>query len=148
MLSVSPVSNNAVHFRAEGTQNVLEREGAFAKPKADQAAMPAADTAEKKSGSGKKVLGTIVGLVAVAAALVALPKLFPNAIKVLSEADMKNAKFMQKVGHYTAKVGEFIGKYTYEPIANLFKGKKSKEAAAAAEQAADSIIYKLKNVIA
>lgn len=140
-------SISSVNFCAANNVNtassMLERPGKFAKPTTPTAAPEANE--EKKSGVGKKVAGTIVGLAVVAAALVALPKVFPNAIKVLSKDELTNAKFMQKVGHYTAKVGEAIGKYTYEPIAKLFS-KKGAEAATnatanAGKPAADAKIY-------
>lgn len=143
MLSVSPVSNNVVRFRGNETAstNILERDGAFSKSKVEessaQAQMPGAETPEeKKSGSGKKVLGAVIGLVAVAAALAALPKVFPSSIKALSDAELKDAKFGKKVGHYFAKVGNAIAKYTYEPIVNLFKGKGAKKTTDAAKDAA------------
>lgn len=142
MLSVSPVSNNVVRFRGNETAgaSILERDGAFSKPKTEgtaaQAQMAGGDSVEeKKSGSGKKVLGAVVGLVAVAAALVALPKVFPNAIKVLSEVEMKDAGWGKKIGHYFAKTGEAIAKYTYDPIVNLFKGKGKDKAADTAKDA-------------
>lgn len=130
MLAVNPISN--VRF-GEGPASILEREGAFSKPKTDAAssnnANPAAVSNEasksgKKSNTGKKVVGTIVGLAVVAAALAALPKVFPNAIKELPKADRKG--FMKIVGHYVATVGNTISKYTYEPVVNLFKGKAKK----------------------
>lgn len=142
MLSVNPVSNNVIRFRGTeaASSSVLERNGAFSKPSADanvSAQMPAVEGEEKKSGTGKKVLGATLGLVAVAAALVALPKVFPNAIKELSKAELKDAKFMTKVGHYFATAGNAIGKYTYEPIVNLFKGK-GKAADAPKDAASDA----------
>lgn len=127
MLSVSPISS--VHF-GEGPI-ALDRAGAYAKANTDASAAPAAQQAKpeekKSSGTGKKVLGTVAGLVVVAAALAALPKVFPKAIRRLN-ADELAAKpgFMKKVGHYVAVAGETIAKYTYEPIVNLFKkGKKA-----------------------
>ena len=70
-------------------------------------------TAPKKS-TGKKVMKWVLGLATVAAAVVALPKLFPNAIKVLE--NLEGAKFGQKIGHYIAKAGDAI----WSPIAKIF----------------------------
>lgn len=121
---VSPISN--VRFCGEAAaSNILERDGAYARPKTEtSAASTGAPVEEKKSGH--KFLKTIAGLVVAAAALVALPKIFPNAVKVLSKAELEaKPGFMKKIGHYVAKTGETIGKYTYEPIVKLFKGKKA-----------------------
>lgn len=115
--------------------SILSRPGKFSNPaganetKAPsqspaQAPAQAAGEEKKSSGAGKKVAGTIVTLAVIAAALVALPKVFPNAIKALSEAELKDAKWTQKIGHYVAEVGNAIGKYTYEPIAKLFSKNK------------------------
>lgn len=124
MLSVSPISS--VHF-GEGPI-ALDRAGAFSKPNANNTAAPAQQPQpeEKKSSTGKKVLGTVAGLVVVAAALAALPKIFPNAIKKLGAEELAaKPGFMKKIGHYVAVAGEAIAKYTYEPIVKLFKGKKA-----------------------
>ncbi len=111
--------------------SILSRPGKFSNPaganetKAPAQAPTQAGGEEKKSsGAGKKVVGTVVTLAVIAAALVALPKVFPNAIKALSEAELKDAKWTQKIGHYVAEVGNAIGKYTYEPIAKLFSKNK------------------------
>ena len=127
MLAVSPISN--VRF-GDGPASILEREGAFSKPKTEAQTSAAVNSTaaddKKKSGAGKKVVGTIVGLAVVAAALAVLPKVFPKAIKELSKEELKaKPGFMKTVGHYVAVVGNAITKYTYEPIAKLFKGKKA-----------------------
>lgn len=128
-MMVNPVSMSSVRF-CGGTEgaDILGRPGKFANAN-PSAEAPAAEKAPKKKSH--KLLKTIVGLAVVAGALVALPKAFPNAIKVLGEDAMKNATFTQKAGHYLATVGEAIGKYTYEPIAKLFKGKEKEVAEAA-----------------
>ncbi len=115
-MMVSPISS--VRFGSGAATIDLAREGAHTRPNAEAAA-PAA--AEKKSGTGKKVLKTVIGLAVVAAALAALPKVFKNAIKVLPTEELAEAGFMKKAAHYLAKTGEAIGKYTYEPIVKLFK---------------------------
>lgn len=122
---LSPVSNvsSRVRFGEAAQANPLERQGAYAKP-AEQTAAPAQETAAKKSG-GKKVLAAVGGLALIAAGLVGLYKF--GAVKVLESTE--GAKLMQKVGHYVAKAGEFISKYTYDPVAKLctkiFKGGKA-----------------------
>lgn len=129
MLAVNPISS--VRF-GDSPVSALDREGAFSKNKAAGAAASTApanvsQVPEKKSSTGKKVVGTIVGLAVVAAALAALPKVFPNAIKALSKEELAaKPGFMKKVGHYVATVGNAIAKYTYEPVVNLFKKKPPK----------------------
>ncbi|MBD8964450.1 hypothetical protein EGQ77_07605 [bacterium] len=109
---------SGVRFRGAeqaATINPLERPGKYAKPETP----PEAPT-EKKSGSGGKTLAkTVVGLAVITGALVALPKVLPNIIKALPTEELANAGIMDKAAHYLAKAGEFIGKYTYEPIKNL-----------------------------
>lgn len=124
MLAVNPISS--VRF-GEGSV-ALDREGAFAKPKAENSAMqqPVQDEV-KKSGTAKKIVGTILGLAAVAGALAALPKVCPNAIRVLSKDELAaKPGFAKTLGHYVAVIGNKIAEYTYEPIVKLFKGKKPK----------------------
>jgi len=102
--------------KPEGS-NFLDRPGAFAKPAAENPA-PAQAEPKKKSSVGKKLL-TLAGVaVAVAAALVAGNK--TGVLKVLDEAAISDAGIFKKAGHYLAKAGEWVGKYTYEPIAKLF----------------------------
>ena len=129
-MMVNPVAMSSVRFcgGAEGA-DVLSRPGKYANTEASADAPKTDKAPAKKKSHG--FLKTVAGLVVVAAALVALPKVFPNAIKVLGEDTMKNASWKQKAGHYLAKVGEGIGKYTYEPIAKLFKGKEKEVAEAA-----------------
>ena len=114
MLSVSPVSS--VNFRS--SQIDLAAPGKYSNPVSSDQVSVVDGSPKKKS---RKFLKTVLGLAAAAAVLVALPKLFPKAIKVLSAEEKEGAKFMQKVAHYLASAGEVMGKYTYEPIANLFK---------------------------
>ena len=114
MLSVSPVSS--VNFRS--SQIDLAAPGKYSNPVSPEQSVVAENAPKKKS---RKFLKTVLGLVATAAVLVALPKLFPIAIKVLSAEEKEGAKFMQKAAHYLASAGKVIGKYTYEPIAKLFK---------------------------
>ena len=113
-MMVSPISS--VRFCGEAKVLDLAREGAHAKQ-----AAPVPEAEKQKSGTGKKVLNTVIGLVVAAGVLAALPKVFPKAIKTLDAETLKDAKFMNKIGHYLAKAGEFIGKYTYKPIVRLFK---------------------------
>lgn len=107
---------------ATGTKKVdadyLNRPGAFTKPEADTVVKTQAEP-KKKSGLGKKLLVLAGVALAVGAALVAGNK--TGLVKVLDEAAKADAGIMQKASHYLAKAGEWVGKYTYEPIANLFK---------------------------
>lgn len=126
---VNPISS--IRFCGEttaATANVLERPGKYSNPAPKSEVAPAAASTEEKqsSGKGKKVLGVVGTLVAVAAVLAALPKVFPKAIAKLSEDELAaKPGFMKKVGHYLAKVGDAIYDYTCKPIVNLFKGKKA-----------------------
>lgn len=109
--------------------SILERPGKYSNPAPKTETAPAAAPAEEKqsSGKGKKVLGVVGTLVAVAAVLAALPKVFPNAIAKLSQEELAaKPGFMKKVGHYIAKVGNAIYDCTCQPILNLFKGKGKK----------------------
>lgn len=107
---------------ATGTKKVdadyLNRPGAFTKPEADTVVKTQTEP-KKKSGLGKKLLVLAGVALAVGAALVAGNK--TGLVKVLDEAAKADAGIMQKASHYLAKAGEWVGKYTYEPIANLFK---------------------------
>lgn len=107
---------------ATGTKKVdadyLNRPGAFTKPEADTVETTQAQP-KKKSSFGKKLLVLAGVALAVGAALVAGNK--TGLVKVLTDAEKEGAGIMQKASHYLAKAGEWVGKYTYEPIANLFK---------------------------
>lgn len=94
------------------TTNILERDGAFAKPKTDASA----NAPKKKSGIGKKILTTVAVLAAVAGALVGLNK--AGVVKVLESRE--GASFMQKVGHYVAVAADFVTKNTWDKVAKLF----------------------------
>lgn len=119
-MMVNPMSS--VSFRATtDATSILERPGKYSNPAPEQqqTATQAAGEQKKSSGTGKKVFGTVATLVVIAGVLAALPKVFPKAIKSLSKEELANAKIMEKVGHYFAKTGETIAKYTYEPVVNL-----------------------------
>ena len=125
MLSpVSMASVSRVHFG----DNALDRQGAYAKPAEEAAAAPAE---EKTSSTGKKVAIGAGIVLAVLATLVGLTR--GNVLKPLEEAALKEAKWYSPKlwGHYLAKAGDAIAKYTWDPIAKLF-GKKGAEAAAPA----------------
>lgn len=132
-MMVNPVSVSNVRFCGEANAaDVLGRAGKFSNGAAAPEAAATTEQAPKKKKS-HKFLKTVVTLAVVAGALAALPKVFPNAIKTIEKDAMKDAKFLQKVGHYLAKVGEGIAKYTYKPIVNLFKKDKGKAAGEAGE---------------
>ncbi|MCM1339697.1 MAG: hypothetical protein NC191_08505 [Muribaculaceae bacterium] len=114
-MMVNPVS--AVNFRGTMTgTNPLEREGAFSSAPKTEAA-PEAPV--KKKSTGKKIAKAVAAVAVVAAALAGLNKF--GVTKVLDAVALEGAGFMQKAGHYLGKAGEFVAKYTYEPIVKLFK---------------------------
>ncbi len=123
-MMLSPVSNlnvSRVRFAGEGAAaNPLERAGAYSR-QAEEVVTTEAKP-EKKS-TGKTMLKLVGGLALIAAGLVGLQKF--GAVKVLESTE--GTTLMKKAGHYLAKAGEFIGKYTYDPAAKLctklFKGK-------------------------
>ena len=138
-MMVNPVSMSNVRFTGEAT-NVLERPGAFAKP---AEAAPAEVAAKpKKKRTALKVLG---GLVVAAATLVALRR--TNVLKVLDDVALGEAGIFKKAGHYLAQAGEFVAKYTYDPVVKLFGrlfgGKGAEAAAEAAEAAAEGAAHVL-----
>ncbi len=111
-MMVNPVS--AVRFTSNTAVNPLEREGAFSKPKAE---VPA-EAPVKKHSKTKKAVKVLGGLALVAAALVGLNKF--GVTKVLGADALGTAGFMSKVGHYLGKAGEFVAKYTIDPLVKLF----------------------------
>lgn len=121
---VSPISN--VRFCANeaavSSNGVLDRPGAYTKPATAEA--PAANPPQnppKKGSFLKKALIAGGVVVAVAAALVTGNK--KGWFKILDEVGKNEASIIEKAGHYLGKAGEWIGKYTYEPIAKLFAKK-------------------------
>jgi hypothetical protein len=142
MLSpVSMASVSRVHFG----ENALDRQGAYAKPVEEAAVAPAE---EKKSSTGKKVAIGAGVVLAVLATLVGLTK--GKVLKVLDEAALKEARWYspKKWGHYLAKAGEGIAKYTWDPIAKLFSKKSATVAAGGAEAGADAAAGAATSVIA
>ncbi len=122
-------SISSVRFCGDTTgANALSRPGRFSGGDAQQttAATTAPADKPKKSG-GKKFLKFVATLVVIAGVLAALPKVFPKAIKTLDAEALKNAKTMDKVGHYLAKTGEAI----ISPFTKLFKKKPAAPAAPA-----------------
>ncbi len=118
-MSISPVSG--VSFRANevDTTNLLERPGKYSLPEAAKDEFLAPEGEKKKSSWGKKLLKTLGVAAVIAAGLVALKKF--DVVKILNPEALKEAKFLQKLGHYVAKAGDVIAKYTYEPLIALFK---------------------------
>ena len=89
----------SVRFRGnEGTavpDDFFSRPGAYTKTDV-QENTEKTDT-NKKSSVGKKVLWTVVTLAVIAAALVALPKVFPKAFEAKDVTDLKGfKKYLQK----------------------------------------------------
>lgn len=118
MLSpVSMASVSRVHFG--DSQNILEREGAYANKA--QAAAPAEVSDEKKSNSGKKIA---IGAAVVAALLLGLGALSRKKIifKPLDAEALKNAHWYspKKWGHYLHAAGEKIAQWTWDPAKKLW----------------------------
>ena len=132
-MMVNPVSMSNVRFTGEAT-NVLERPGAFAKPAEAAPAEVAAKPKKKRTA-----LKVLAGLVVAAATLVALKK--TNVLKVLDDVALGEAGIFKKAGHYLAQAGEFIAKYTYDPVAKFvgkfFGGKGAEAVAEGAETVAE-----------
>lgn len=137
-MMVNPVSMSNVRFTAGEGTNVLERPGAFSKPVDNQAAALNDEVAAKPKKKNRAALLSLAGVVVAAATLAVLAK--KNVVKTLNNVEFKEAKFMDKVSHYLAKAGEFIAKYTYDPVAKLcskwFGGKKGEKVAEAASRIA------------
>ncbi len=103
----------------------------FAQPQAYLAQPNAAsgvsgDKFEKKSNKGKKIIGTLIGLVAAAGLLIAGHRKGFLAVKDLST----DAKFFTKVKHYVLKgldtAGTFLDEKIYKHIESFIKGLKGK----------------------
>lgn len=103
----------------------------FAQPQAYLAQPNAAsgvsgDKFEKKNNKGKKIVGTLIGLVAAAGLLIAGHRKGFLAVKDLSP----DAKFFSKVKHYVLKgldtAGTFLDEKIYRHIESFIKGLKGK----------------------
>ena len=132
---VSMASASRLHF-GDAAQDRLAREGAYSKAPQD---VVAPEAAEKKSGKGKK--WAIAGIVVVAAAALLAVLSRRDVFKFIPEEQLKDAKFFKKVGHYLHQAGEYIAKYTWDPVRDLFKAgekaaDKAGEAAGKAGEAA------------
>ena len=112
-------SISSVRFCGDTTASVLSRPGKFAGAEG-QYNTTATEPADKpKKSGGKKFLKFLATVAVIAGALAALPKIFPKAIKTLDGEALKNAKTMEKIGHYVATAGEAICK----PFTKLFAKK-------------------------
>lgn len=124
---INAVSN--VSFRgteqASDWQQLIESEGQYTQ-KPTQAAKPdsveLSNKPEKKGKAGKVIGGTIAAVVVAGLALFGLSR--GNILKI-----DKDAKGMAKIGSWLAEAGEWIGTKMIDPIRNLFKSNKVKEAA-------------------
>ncbi len=132
-VSMASVSN--VRF-GDAAQDRLAREGAYSKAPQEAAAPEAA---EKKSHKGRK--WAIAGIVVVAAAVALAVLSRKNVFKALSEAELKDASFFKKVGHYLHQAGEYVAKYTWDPVRDLFKAgeKAADKAGEAAGKASEAV---------
>jgi hypothetical protein len=137
-LMISPVSMasaSRLHF-GDAAQDRLAREGAYSKAPQD---VVAPEAAEKKSGKGKK--WAIAGIVVVAAAALLAVLSRRDVFKFIPEEQLKDAKFFKKVGHYLHQAGEYIAKYTWDPVRDLFKAgeKAADKAGEAAGKASEAV---------
>lgn len=111
-------SVSAVSFKANPTvQSAQERinaPGKFTKPEASTQNIV---KAPKKKHTLLKVLGGLVGAAVVVAAGT-LIGVKTDKLKVLP--DLNGAKFMQKVGHYLGKMGEWIDTNMWQRVVKLF----------------------------
>lgn len=112
-----PADTTAAAAKTESS-NFLDRPGAYAKTAAEPSAPANVESKKKGPSATMKLLGWAGIALAVAGALIAGNK--TGLVKVLDDAAKADAGILQKAGHYLAKAGEFVGKYTYEPIAKLF----------------------------
>ena len=132
-VSMASVSN--VHF---GENSILEREGKYAKKASDAALV--AEPEKKKSSTGKKLAITAV-IIAAALAALAIASRNTKVLKTLTEEELKNAKWTQKLAHHLGNFGEKIASWTWDPLKGLFKkGEKVAEAVGdAAEKTAEAV---------
>ena len=132
---VSMASASRLHF-GDAAQDRLAREGAYSKAPQD---VVAPEAAEKKSGKGKK--WAIAGIVVVAAAALLAVLSRRDVFKFIPEEQLKDAKFFKKVGHYLHQAGEYIAKYTWDPVRDLFKAgeKAADKAGEAAGKAGEAV---------
>lgn len=134
-MPISPVSNynfqSKVSFKGE-SDDFLQRPGKYSNP-----AAPAEQEVpvKKESHTGRNIGLSIAGIVAIAAALAGLTR--GNILKMIPADKMEKAGIMEKVGHYLAKAGDFIAKYTYELIPGL--AKKAENAEKAEKVVADAV---------
>lgn len=118
-LTVSPISN--VTFRAQDAQkasleDILSRQGAFAKPE------PALNAQSKKKHSFLKFLaGTLIAAAVVIGGIYALPKIFTNTFtsknidKSLKGMDMVKDYVKVYIAKGSDKIGEFANELTKLP---------------------------------
>lgn len=109
-------SVSAVSFKANTpgvqAQDPISRPGSFTKP---EVVSPKADKApKKKHGFLKGLVGVVVAAAVVGGALLAGFK--KGALKVLDAGALKDAKFMQKVGHYLGEAGKWLDSNIWQKI--------------------------------
>ncbi|MBR1424114.1 hypothetical protein IJ579_00960 [bacterium] len=124
-ISVNSIPKVSFKGEAEGTAapaaDILARPGKHAsQPAQDEVLINHPPKKEKKSSFGKKLLKTFGVVALAAAALVGLAK--GGLVKELET--LEGAGFFKQVGHYLAKAGNAISKYTVDPIVKML-GKKS-----------------------
>ena len=129
---ISPVSS--VSFKANPAampQDPISRPGSFSQPVAMHEAPH-----KKKHGVGKALAKLVVAALVVGGGLILGFK--KNAFKVLDEAALKDAKFMQKVGHKLGKWGKSLDEHVWSKVTKLFS-RKSEDVTEAAETVAETV---------
>lgn len=129
---INSVSGVSFRGQAEDFQKLVQSEGKFSSNNAGGAKLPdqpAADevVVKKKGKAGKIIGGTLAAVVVAGLALFGLKR--GNVLKIDKDATGIIGKSLSKL----AEAGEWIGTKMIDPLLNLFKGKKAKDAADAVE---------------
>lgn len=132
--SVSAVSFKSSVQSAQASADPLSRPGAFSKPEAENVKEEAAPA--KKGGFLKGLAKVVAAAIIVGGGLLIGVK--KGGLKVLNKVELKDAKFMKKVGHYFAKAGTWVDEKIWQKLPGV--AKKAKETAKdAAKDAAETV---------
>ena len=135
---INSVSAVSFQSNASAAQDPISRPSTFSKP--ESAPKKSVDAApEKKGGFLKGLASVVVAAVVVGGALLAGFK--KGGLKVLDETALKDAKFMQKVGHYLGKAGEWVDAKIWQKLPGVAKkaGEAAEEVAEKTEKVADEV---------